>query len=80
MVNPIANKGSKWPEQIPSHIKKKLEESGDDYTLADVINLCEEIIGLYDNGIETKTTWDGILVPNLMMSTVSFKNKFKRYV
>ena len=80
MVQPIAKKGAKWPEQVPIHIKKKLNDIGKDYTLQDVINLCEEVINLYNNGIETKTTWEGIPVPELMMSTVSFKNKYKRYI
>jgi hypothetical protein len=80
MAQAIAKRGAKWPEQIPSHIKKKLDESDKDYSLEDVINLCEEIISLYDNGIETKNTWEGILVPNLMMSTVTFRNKYKRYL
>lgn len=80
MAKAIANKGAKWTEQIPNHILKKLEENGKDYTLGDVIMICEEIIDLYDNGIKTKQTWNGISVPELMMSTVTFRNKFKRYL
>lgn len=80
MANPIAKKGEKWPEQIPIHIKKKLDEIGNDYTLEDVIKICEDIISLYDKGVETANTWEGIPVPNLMMSTVTYKNKYKRYV
>ncbi|MGE7118859.1 hypothetical protein ACQKIC_01405 [Peribacillus sp. NPDC046944] len=80
MAKPIASKGVKWIEQIPKHILEKLDQDNIDYSLKDVINICEEIIKLYDNGIETVSTWNGSPVPNLMMSTVTFRNKFKRYV
>jgi hypothetical protein len=80
MEEPIAKKQSKWPEQIPVHIKKKLDEEGKDYSLNDVIDVCEEIISLYDDGINTTNTWEGEKVPELMMSTVTFRNKYKRYI
>ncbi|MGM0806461.1 MAG: hypothetical protein ACQET8_17090 [Bacillota bacterium] len=80
MVKALAKNGAKWPEQIPTHIIDKLNEVGQDYTLLDVINICEEIISLYDNGIDTKTNWSGIPVTNIMMSTVTYRNKFKRYL
>lgn len=79
VVKPIAKEGVKWPHQIPSHISKKLDELGEDYSLDNVISLCEEIISLYDNGEKTTNTWEGIPVPKLMMSAVTFRNKYKRY-
>jgi hypothetical protein len=79
VVKPIAKEGVKWPQQILNYIKKKLDELGEDYSLNDVITLCEEIISLYDNGEKTTHTWEGIPIPKLMMSTVTFRNKYKRY-
>ncbi|MED4057760.1 hypothetical protein P4654_27090 [Niallia taxi] len=80
MANANAKKGAKWVEQVPNHIKEWFDQKDKDYTLEEVINVCGDIIKLYDNGIETKNKWNGIDVPNLMMSTVTFYNKFKRYV
>ncbi|ULT59591.1 hypothetical protein L1999_14150 [Neobacillus drentensis] len=80
MAQAIAKKGAKWVEQVPSHIKHWFEQLGNDYTLEDVINVCDVIIKLYDNGIESKNMWNGKAVPELMMSTVTFRNKYKRYV
>jgi hypothetical protein len=79
VVKPIANKGEKWPQLIPIHIKKKLDELGKDYSLEDVISFCEEIISLYDIGEKTTNTWEGIPVPKLIMSTDTFRNKYKRH-
>jgi hypothetical protein len=80
MVNAIAPSKAKWPYQVPSHIKKKFDSLGEDYTLNDVINICREIINLYEQGNGMEETWEGIKVPDLMMSTVTFYNKFKRYI
>ncbi|HEO8419789.1 TPA: hypothetical protein VBX77_001761 [Yersinia enterocolitica] len=80
MAKAIAKKGAKWVEQVPNYIKEWFDQTDKDYTLEDVINVCEKIIKLYDDGIETKNKWNGKDVPQLMMSTVTFKNKFNRYV
>ena len=80
MGNAVANKGAKWPEQIPNHILSILEQHEEDYSLGDVIAICEEIVDLYDQGRGMQATWNEMSVPNLMMSTVTFRNKFARYV
>lgn len=43
----ISKKGAKWPEQIPVHVQSVLDCKEEDYSLKDVISLCEEIIELY---------------------------------
>jgi hypothetical protein len=78
MPKALTDSKLKWPDQIPLHIKKKLFEIGKDYCLRDVINICEEIIELYDQ--DSKGKWDGINVSDVMMSTVTFNNKFRRYL
>jgi hypothetical protein len=80
MGNAISHSKAKWPDQLPRHIKKKLDLLSEDYTLNDVINICREIINLYDQGNGMEETWEGIKVPDIMMSTVTFYNKFKRYI
>ena len=44
----ITNKGAKWPTQIPTHILTVLEQREEDYSLKDVIAICEESVGLDD--------------------------------
>jgi hypothetical protein len=79
MANAISNHGAKWVDQIPKHIQDKLEQTGKDYTLADVISICEEIIDSYDQNDLLKT-WNVLNVADIMNSTVNYRNKFKRYV
>ncbi|KZZ84374.1 hypothetical protein [Bacillus sp. SJS] len=80
MAKAITSKFAKWPEQITDHIVKHQNEIGDDYPLEKVIYICEDNIPLYDDGDKTINAWNEISVPILIMSTVTFRNKYKRYL